>query len=77
MTRRDYIIIARALRTTYASACETNQCPEALEAILRTAYSIASELANDNPRFNGAHFMQVVRGVKDLHSRPSRNEVQS
>jgi hypothetical protein len=77
MTRKDYIRIARGLRTTYTSACDSQQCPEALEAILRCAYSIAGELAADNARFNGQHFMQVVRGCKALESRPARNGVQS
>jgi hypothetical protein len=77
MTRKDYIIIARALNSTNSSACESNQSPDTLEAILRTSYSVASELAKDNARFNGQHFMQVVRGVKPLASRPSRNGVQS
>jgi hypothetical protein len=77
MTRKDYIILARALNSTYRSACESKQSADVLEAILRTSYSVASELSEDNPRFNGTHFMQVVRGVKDLNSRPSRNGVQS
>ena len=71
MTRKDYIIIARALRQTYQTACESKQSPCVLEAILRTAYSVASELASDNLRFNGQHFMAVVRGCKPLESRPS------
>jgi hypothetical protein len=77
MTRKDYIILARALNSTYRSACESKQSADVLEAILRTSYSVASELAADNSRFNGEHFMQVVRGVKDLNSRPSRNGVRS
>ena len=77
MTRKDYIIIARALRRTYKTACESKQSPCVLEAILRTSYSIASELAGDNPRFNGQHFMAVVRNCKPLESRPARNAVQS
>jgi hypothetical protein len=71
MTRKDYIRIARGLRTTYTSACEAKQSPEVLEAILRTSYNVASELAADNSRFNGQHFMQVVRGCKALESRPN------
>lgn len=74
MTRKDYIRIARALRTTYTSACESGQSADAIEGILRTAYSVASELADDNPRFNGHHFMDVVRSVKSLDSRPPRGD---
>jgi hypothetical protein len=77
MTRKDYITIARALNSTYSSACDSHQSPDVLEAILRTSYSVASELAKDNSRFNGTHFMQVVRGCKALESRPSRNEARS
>jgi len=73
MTRKDYIRLARALNSTYSSACSSRQCPAALEGILRAACAIASELAADNPRFNAEHFMHVVRGVKALESRPSRN----
>jgi len=74
MTRKDYIIIARVFRDSYRNACETKQPAESLEAILRTAYSMASELAEDNSRFNGWHFMDVVRGNKPLDSRPPRND---
>jgi len=74
MTRKDYIRLARALRTTYVTACGTNQPAETLEGILRSAYSVASELADDNPKFNGWHFMDVIRGVKTLESRPARGD---
>lgn len=74
MTRKDYIIIARALNQTYKSACESKQSADVLEAILRTSYSVASELADDNSRFNGHHFMDVVRGVKAIDSRPPRGD---
>ena len=73
MTRKDYILIARGFRTTYHTACESKQPAETLEGILRSAYSVAAELAQDNHRFDGKHFMDVVRGVKALESRPSRN----
>ena len=77
MTRKDYIRIARALNQTYPSACETHQSADTLEGILRSAYSIAAELIEDNPRFNGWHFMDVVRGVKSVESRPPRNDSRS
>jgi hypothetical protein len=77
MTRKDYIRIARALRATYSSACESGQSADAIEGILRSAYSVASELAEDNPRFNAWHFMDVVRRVKALESRPPRNDSRS
>jgi len=77
MTRKDYIRIARALRTTYRSACESKQSADHMEGILRSAFSVASELAEDNPRFNGWHFMDVVRCVKALESRPPRGDSRS
>jgi hypothetical protein len=75
MTRKDYIRIARALNQTYTSACESKQSPDVLEAILRTSYNIESELVADNPRFDRNHFMQIVRGVRSLESRPSKKQV--
>lgn len=74
MTRKDYIILARALRSSYTNACETRQSPEVLEAILKTAFTVCGELAEDNSRFNGWHFMDVVRGNKSLESRPPRGD---
>jgi hypothetical protein len=74
MTRKDYIRIARALNSTYSSACETKQSADTLEGILRTAYSIAAELVEDNSRFNAWHFLDVVRGVKAIESRPPRGD---
>jgi hypothetical protein len=74
MTRKDYIIIARVFRDSYRNACDTEQPAESLEAILRTAYSMASELAEDNSRFNGWHFMDVVRGTKDINSHPPKGD---
>jgi len=77
VSRQDYIRIARALNATYRSAIETKQSADVLEAILRTAYSIASELAEDNSRFNAHHFMDVVRGCKEITSHPPRNDSRS
>jgi hypothetical protein len=74
MTRKDYIIIARALRNTYTDACESGQEAIVIEAILKTAFTIASELIEDNPRFNGWHFMDVIRGNKDLNSHPPKGD---
>lgn len=77
MSRQDYIRIARALNAMYRSAIETKQSADVLEAILRSAYSVASELADDNPRFNAHHFMDVVRGCKEATSRPPRGDSRS
>jgi hypothetical protein len=69
MTRRDYII-AEALRVSYLSALATEQGKKAIEC---TAAEIADSLRRDNSRFNFEYFMAVVRGEKELLSRPSRN----
>jgi hypothetical protein len=74
MTRKDYIIIAEALRVSYLSPLAT---PEGKKVIESTAAEIADSLRRDNSRFNFSHFMSVVRGEKELLSRPSRNGVQS
>jgi hypothetical protein len=76
MTRKDFIVIATALRDCYDRSLDVHTCanPQAVEEI---ANRISCELAKDNSRFNREHFLAVVRGQKDLHSRPSRNGVQS
>ena len=82
MTRRDYILITKALRVQYRRAVigsengartnfEAGQCFGG--GVLACAKEIADALEHDNSRFNRDHFLAVVRGEKDLHSRPSRN----
>lgn len=76
MTRKDYILIARAFNDTrrdYISGLpisdeRQNKC----EILGRLASYIASELHNENPRFDSDHFLAVVRGEKALTSRPPR-----
>jgi hypothetical protein len=69
MTRRDYIHIARALSQT-AERYEIGDHKR--QVILLAARAIADECLLDNPRFNADHFLAVVRGEKDLYSRPAR-----
>jgi hypothetical protein len=66
MTRRDYIRIAWALRSTYSTACETGQSAEHLEGLLRAAYSIGVSLAEDNLRLNVNQFMDAIRCVNPV-----------
>ena len=76
MTRKDYIILAEAFCVQFhRSALEDNQSMQ--DGVLNSAHEIADALACDNSRFNREHFLAVVRGEKDLHSRPSRNGRQS
>ena len=73
MTRKDYILIAEALRTTWKE--EVNQEDVTEERVFfDTAENIVSALQKDNPRFNREHFLAVVRGEKDLNSRPARTK---
>ena len=74
MSRQDYIKLAEALRYGLGSLqadCFTRS--EALKAQEHFASHIAEALAADNPRFNREHFLSVVRGERDLNSRPARN----
>lgn len=74
MTRKDYIVIAGALRQalTYHAGNE-----EAQIGVISASHSLAEALRDNNPRFDKAHFFAVVRGEKELLSRPSRNGRQS
>lgn len=76
MTRKDYILIAGVLAEAYRNAKhEANFDVNAgykLNGIGSAAESLARGLAADNPRFDREHFLAVVRGEKDLNSRPAR-----
>jgi len=74
MTRKDYILIAEALRVTYhrEQIGEEGSKPYASNAVILAACEIADSLQRDNSRFNRKHFLAVVRGEKDLNSRPAR-----
>jgi hypothetical protein len=82
MTRKDYVIIAEALRVTYHNARidwknaqgngNAGHCDAACRSILQTTDEIADSLQRDNARFNREHFLAVVRGEKALLSRPAR-----
>jgi hypothetical protein len=76
MTRKDYIIIAQALRTSLDLSLDVHSTTNP-QAVLTVTNAIACALAKDNPRFNREHFFAVVQGHKSLTSRPSRNGVQS
>jgi hypothetical protein len=80
LTRKDYIILAEALRVQFHRSnleiansegiWKTNA--QGIQAgVLNAAYEIADSLKQDNSSFNREHFLAVVRGEKDLHSRPS------
>jgi hypothetical protein len=78
MTRKDYIVIAEALRITVNRTridekAEGGTYPHATSGVM--AEEIADALARDNYRFNKRHFLAVVCGEKDIHSRPGRNRL--
>ena len=76
MTRRDYILIAEALKVTLRDAVYSEEhdgikwTGKAL--VLYVAGNIGTFLDEANPRFDRAHFLAVVRGEKALESRPER-----
>ena len=74
MTRKDYILIANALRKTREAFQSHIDGGPAMLVIEEAANKLAVEMVIDNPRFNGAHFLSVVRGEKDLNSRPARRQ---
>jgi DNA-binding phage protein len=61
MTRKDYILIAEAVKR--ANDNWTGFAPEAGLAIEGLAKSLSTQLAIDNPRFNRALFLEAC-GVK-------------
>lgn len=69
MTRKDYILIAEALR---ARVNISSIVGSERTTVLSTTLMIAEALANDNPHFNREHFMAVIQGQKDLNSGPAR-----
>ncbi len=74
MTRKDYILIAEGLRIAYLNAKNEMTKPELndLNGVCLAANCVANALQRDNARFNREHFLAVVRGEKDLNSRPGR-----
>jgi hypothetical protein len=78
MTRKDYIVIAEALRITLNKTridekAEGGTFPHAMSGVMAASEEIADALARDNHRFNKQHFLAVIRGKKALMSRPSRS----
>jgi len=79
MTRKDYIVIASALRNAYqkeemdSKYARKGETPRTnMQGLETAACSLAAALQVDNDRFDRDHFLAVVRGEKGLNSRPSR-----
>ena len=64
MSRKDYILIAEALQEARLVFRWAD-----VDSI---AQMFAMRLTRDNPRFNTEHFLAVVRGEKEITSRPTR-----
>lgn len=73
MTRKDYILIAKAFRIPYNSFSKNPLYGRELNGVGSAAIALADVLDLDNPRFNREHFLAVVRGEKDPNSRPARS----
>ena len=58
MTRKDYILIAEALRKEYTASAGKQDT--------RAALLVSDVLEKDNPRFDCEHFLAVVRGEREL-----------
>lgn len=71
MTRKDYIVIAEALRVHYHLA-KISQDGHKMVCTGEVAEELADTLHRDNPRFDREFFLQVVRGEKPLNARPPR-----
>ena len=78
MTRKDYIAFAAELQAIHQQAkypervvkeARLNLEPRQVEII---AERLCYVMENDNPRFDRAHFMAVVRAEKASTSRPPR-----
>lgn len=59
MTRKDYILIARALNGAMPVSPESDRVKEAWRT---AADALAYALATDNPRFDRERFMRACRG---------------
>lgn len=60
MTRKDYVLIADAIRETMSSTHEGYLMPDReLEGVQLVAIRLACVLSDDNPRFNRETFLRA------------------
>jgi len=81
MTRKDYIILAEALNLTLArveldEVNEGQQYPHAMAGVMAVAEELGLALKRDNDRFDREHFLAVVRGERELQSRPPKSQAE-
>jgi hypothetical protein len=60
MTKKDYILIAEAIKLSIALCKEIESKTKPLDAIKGTAYEIALALQNDNPKFDIRKFLNAI-----------------
>jgi hypothetical protein len=81
VTHKDYILIAEALRTAHSSSnlfyaasrrgSTTKDKEEvACNAVINAAEVMCLFLQRDNPRFDRDHFLAMVRGEREVGSKP-------
>ena len=81
MRRKDYILLSESLRRTRpVEGMHSGRGGSHSEKCFHSCYDswnlsvrdIANGLSDNNPHFDREHFLAVVRGEKDLNSRPAR-----
>lgn len=70
MTRKDYILIASALRKRILFEASIESLREIRGGVMLAALSIADAILFSNPKFDREHFLAMVRGEKALDSKP-------
>jgi hypothetical protein len=79
MTRKDYILLAKAAQVAFKAIDNVfekesfERRGDATNGAGAVVDAICDALQADNYRFNREHFCAVVRGEKDLNSRPGRS----
>lgn len=73
MTRKDYILLAEALRFArghaFASRATADSASHELNGVMAAAEYIATSLKQDNRAFDPEHFLAMVRGDISLNTR--------
>lgn len=72
-SRGAYQFIASTFRTCYAIEASYR---ERQSAVYFAAGEMARRLKGDNPIFDADHFLAVVRGEREIDSRPPRSSTQ-
>lgn len=68
MTRKDYELLAGALRAAYGMA----DSDDSRKGIVSAAVEISKRLAEDNPRFSGEKFADALFRKSEATSEPER-----